>query len=197
MFHPAPTSNNKNFVVAYAGGFDVWQGIENLVEAIEKIPDQNIRLQIIGITSKQKTIADKIARRLGDRVELLERMDQHELVARLSAADVLVIPRTDHPALRVALPTKFAEYLALAKPVIVSNIDETAELVRIHDCGLVSEPNSDDLARTLTNMSKLSLAERERMGARGRHLAEQEFSWADIGERYAENLLRWSSTGDE
>lgn len=191
LFRPASPPDNKDFVVAYAGGFSVWQGLENLVQAVEKTSNKKIRLKIIGVTSGQKSFADDVSRRLGDRVELLGRMDQQKLVSQLGNVDVLVIPRSAHPALRVALPTKFAEYLALGRPLVVSNVDETAELVRANNCGLVSEPNSDDLARTLAAMSELTCAERQRMGDNARQLAEQAFSWEEIGRRYAESLNRW------
>lgn len=197
LFRPAAVTTSQDFVVTYAGGFSVWQGLENLVQAIEKIPDQRIRLQVIGVTDNQQEFSKSVTQRLGERVELLPRMSQAELVTRLADADVLMIPRTDHPALRVALPTKFAEYLALAKPVIVSDIDETADLVRQHQCGLVADPNSDSLAQTITNMSDLSQSERAEMGQRGRALAEQEFSWEQIGDQYSQNLLRWSGLAND
>jgi glycosyltransferase involved in cell wall biosynthesis len=185
---------SNDFVVGYAGGFAVWQGLENLVDAFERITEKSIRLRIVGIRSGQKALADKIRQRLGDRVELLARMDQKSLVSTLAQTDVLVIPRTTHPALEVAMPTKFAEYLAVAKPVIVSDVDETAQLVREHQCGLVAQPNSEDLARTLTEASKFTSYQRNEMGSKARALAESEFSWEIIGRRYADCLKRW---GDE
>ena len=80
---------------------------------------------------------------------------------------MLAIPRQAHPALRVALPTKFAEYLALGKPVIVSDVDETADLIRLHQCGLVAEPNVESWTTTLEHAAQLSTIERGDMGVRG------------------------------
>ncbi len=190
VFRPLPTRSDASFIVGYAGGFVGWQGVDNLVNAVDRSSNKRIRLHLIGIGPQDQSLADKIKRQLGDRVKLFNRMDQEKLVRTLAETDVLTIPRRAHPALRVALPTKFAEYLALGKPVIVSDVDETADLIRLHRCGLVAEPNVESWTTTLDNASELSGNERANMGARGRNLAESEFSWERIGEHYADSLQR-------
>lgn len=193
VFRPLPISSKTGFVVGYAGGFVGWQGVDNLVNAVAQTSNKGICLHLIGIRSQDQALADKIKLQLGDRVTLFNRMDQEQLVRTLAESDVLAIPRQAHPALEVALPTKFAEYLALGKPVIVSDVDETAELIRIHKCGLVAEPTVESWATTLDDAAQLSVSERANMGACGRNLAESEFSWAGIGEQYADWIHRWTS----
>ncbi len=194
VFCPQPTRSGSRFVVGYAGGFVGWQGVENLVNAVAKTSNKRISLHLIGIRSQDQALADKIKLQLGDRVTLFNRMNQEQLVKALAESDVLAIPRQAHPALRVALPTKFAEYLALGKPVIVSDVDETADLIRLHQCGLVAEPNVESWATTLDHAAQLSVSERENMGSSGRSLAESEFAWDQIGQHYADWLQHWMST---
>jgi glycosyltransferase involved in cell wall biosynthesis len=47
----------------------------------------------------------------------------------------------------MAFPTKFAEYVATGRPVIVTNVDETANFVQKFDCGFVCQPNSYQLLK--------------------------------------------------
>lgn len=191
VFRPLPTQSKSDFVVGYAGGFVGWQGVDNLVNAVDRSSNKRIRLHLIGIGPRDQALAGKFKRQLGDRVTLFNRMDQETLVQTLADADVLAIPRQAHPALRVALPTKFAEYLALGKPVIVSDVDETADLIRRHHCGLVAQPTVESLTAILEDASQLNSGELQQMGARGRNLAESEFSWDRIGRHYADSLHQW------
>jgi glycosyltransferase involved in cell wall biosynthesis len=193
LFQPITTMPSHPFTICYAGGFDPWQGIGNIVRAVELLPTNNVRLKIIGFTPAQEAEKRRIAQRLGERVELVNRVSQAELINHLAAAHFLVIPRSSHPAMHVALPTKFAEYLALAKPVIVCDVDETAEMVRQHQCGLVSAPNPAALADIIQQASSLSTTEIRQMGERGRAFAEQAFSWDIIGEAYVQALNRMDS----
>ncbi len=191
-FRPLPRPPNPVPVVAYAGRFDAWQGIDNLVTAMTEVPRGTARLMVVGFQPTDAALRAEMARRLGDRADLVEELPRLALVQRLAAADLLVIPRTPHPAVEVALPTKFAEYLALGRPLIVCDVDETARLVRAHRCGFVSEPNPHALARTIRQAVSTPPDELARMGENARSLAEREFGWAGIGDAYAELLEKWS-----
>jgi glycosyltransferase involved in cell wall biosynthesis len=191
-FQPQGGSGDCGFTVAYAGGFQIWQGIENLVEAAERIADPLIKVKVIGFTPGDAALKRNLGQRLGKRAVLLDRMSQQQLIRELSSSDVLIIPRPASPVVKVAFPTKFAEYLALGKPVIVCEVDETAKLVRQHHCGFVALPNPDSIAQTI-NLARQTNVDRLRtMGANGRQLAEHEFSWDVIGERYHQQLIHWS-----
>ena len=190
--NPPSHAPASHFVVGYAGGFQPWQGIDNLVKAIELLPGNGIRLKIIGFTERHAALRGEISKRLGDRAELIGRVSQTELGSHLSSAQVLVIPRLPHPAVAVAFPTKFSQYLALGKPVIVSEVDETAALVREHRCGLVSSPSPPALAGAIRLAAGMTQEVLGQMGQNGRRLAEQELSWNEIGRKYVELLVRWS-----
>jgi len=190
---PKLRSRDGELVVCYAGGFQAWQGVDSLISAIERLESLAVRLKVIGFTPEQEAIRADIARRLGGRAVLLDKMPRHQLIAELAGADVLVIPRPRHRAVEVAFPTKFGEYLALAKPVVVCDVDETADLVREHRCGLVSEPTPAGLADALRTMAELAPGELRRMGCNARRLAECELSWDIVGRKYAELLRQWST----
>jgi glycosyltransferase involved in cell wall biosynthesis len=196
-FRPRPTPIHDGFTVGYAGGFQVWQGIENLVHAAELLEDRSIRFTVIGFGPRDGAARDRLARALGDRVELIERLPQDELAAQLARLDILILPRSRNAVVEAAFPTKFAEYLAVGKPVIVSDVDETTSLVRKNECGLVAQPNPRSIADTIAIASKLSAEELERMGRNARRLAESEFSWSGIGDDYASLLAGWARAAAE
>jgi glycosyltransferase involved in cell wall biosynthesis len=179
---------NEHFTVCYAGRFQCWQGTEALLEAARKLRDEDIKFRLIGFDPDDEPLKRRIAGELGEKAELVNRLPQAELVAHLARADALIIPRQRHPATVVALPTKFGEYAALGRPVIVSDVDETANMVRERGCGLVAVPTAEGLAATILAAKRLSPQERRRMGQNGRRLAEEVFSWEVICRDYYRQL---------
>jgi glycosyltransferase involved in cell wall biosynthesis len=198
LFNQSSYVPEGRFTVGYAGGFQRWQGLDNLIAAFKLLSEDCVRLKIIGFTEQQAALRASIAGHLGNQVEMVDRVTQNELVSQLAGVHALIIPRSRHRAVEVAFPTKFAEYIALGKPIIVCDVDETARLVEQHHCGLVSEPNPTALAETIRAASRLDPAELGRMGQNARSLAEREFSWGHIGREYAQLLVKWSAKcGDE
>ena len=192
LFRPASSKpRNDEFTVCYAGGFHVWQGIDNLVNAAKLLEDSPVRFQIVGFNAEDQPLKARLAALLGERAELIDRQSQPELIDRLCNADLLLIPRTPHPAVEIAFPTKFAEYVAVGRPVLVTDVDETATMVRSHGCGLVCDPDPEALAGGIERARALPAEDLDAMGRNGRALALRTFSWPVICQGYAELLRSW------
>jgi len=192
LFKPSPRTPNKQFTVCYAGGFHVWQGIDNLINTAKLLAAESIRFQIIGFQNDNAELKQRIRTALDDKVELIDRIPQEELIGQLSQADLLLIPRTPDPAVEIAFPTKFAEYISMARPVLVTDVDETARLVREHNCGFVVDPEPAAIAAGIKQAAVLDLGTLSEMGANGRRLAESTFSWPVICDDYAAQLVQWT-----
>ncbi|MGO9567711.1 MAG: glycosyltransferase family 4 protein [Desulfomonilaceae bacterium] len=186
VFHELPFPDPPEFAFAYAGGFQTWQNMDNLIEAFERIRDPNIRLLLVGFSKEDAAIKQEFAAKFGDRVKLVDKTDQESLVNILRSAACFVIPRIDHPALRHAFPTKFIEYASLGRPTMVNDVDETADFVRKYDCGFVSDPSPLNMAKTMEDIAKVPVKTLAEMGNRARRMAEENFSWENIGDDYAE-----------
>jgi len=190
LFRPTAGDQGDRFTVCYAGDFQVWQGIDLLLSAARRLGDADILWRFVGFRDKPAHHAWKrrIQSTLGGRVELVDRVDQSELRRILGSADLLILPRPYHRATAVAMPTKFAEYIALGKAVVVTEVDETAQFVKRHRCGLVSPPTAAGLAETIERARGCDRENLREMGRRGRRLAEQVFSWDTICDRYVRFL---------
>jgi len=180
-----PVRDAGALTIAYAGGFQAWQAIDVLIAAMTQIPAHQIRFLLIGFTAQDQPHKAAIAQQLAGRATLVDWLPTDQLAERLWQADVLVIPRTTHPAMRGGCPSKFAEYLALGKPLIVTTVDETADFVQQAACGLVCAPTAAGWRAALQQATQWSVAERQQMGSRARQLAEQIFDWRVIGRKYA------------
>jgi glycosyltransferase involved in cell wall biosynthesis len=191
LFKPKDVSSDgKEFIVTYAGAFQKWQGIENLVVAATLIKDKDIKFKIIGFRKEDHLLKNELERVLIGKAELIDSLSQYELVNQLCSSDVLIIPRSRHCATQMAFPTKFAEYIATGKPVIVTGVDETANFVREFNCGLVCEPSAKSIARTIVKARRLPSSTLHNMGKNGRRLAESQFDRRTIAKQYYEFLCK-------
>ena len=174
--------------ICYSGSFVPWQGIENLVQACKILLrrgwPERLRLRVIGFSSEDAEVRSTLSDLLGSRFEPLDRVPHAEVPRLFADVDMMLIPRVAHSALRVAMPTKFAEYLASGRPVIVSDVDETSEIVREAGLGLVAEPSPGGLADALECASDLPREAIVEMGSKAREVAEREFSWDKIAGDY-------------
>ena len=178
------------FTVTYAGSFLAWQGIDNLVSAADLLKNQEIKFRLIGFSPQDRKLKFSIQEKLGNKVELFDWEPRDKLIQHLGQSDVLIIPRARHPALEVAFCTKFAEYVALQKPVIMTNVDETADLVRKFDCGFVCEPSIQAIAETILNAKNTPRHILLQKGTNGRRLAESVLDQNIVGEKYMNFLSK-------
>lgn len=186
LFPSVPFPERPEFSFAYVGAFQNWQGIDNLIRAFALVADPAIKLLVVGFAPEDRAVKQELAERFGSRVELVDRTDRSTLVSLVRNVGVLMIPRIDHPAVRHAFPTKFAEYAAMGRAIWVNEVDETADFVRRYDCGFVSNPSPHEMARLMEQAAAFPAAQLADMGRRARDMAEENFSWPVIGDAYAE-----------
>ncbi len=194
LFRPMPFPHPARFSFAYVGEFQVWQGIDNLLEAFARVPDPSARLLVVGFRDEDSVIKQAFRKRLGSRVELVDRTDRRTMMELIGSVAILVIPRMAHPAIRHAFPTKFAEYAALGRPILVNDVDETADFIRKYQCGWVSQPSPEAMAQKMAEALTCTHQTLVDMGRRARQMAEENFSWDEIGNEYAA-LIRNLTSG--
>jgi glycosyltransferase involved in cell wall biosynthesis len=186
LFTYEPMREWPEFIFAYAGEFQSYQGMDNLIAAFERVPGPRLRLLVVGFTPEYADLKERFAERLGPRVTLVDRTDRKTLVSLLRRAAILVIPGIDHPGRRNVFPTKFAEYAALGRPVLVTDVDDTAVFVKEYGCGFVSGCSPELIAAAMETAAGSPLEELVRMGQAARAMAEEHFSWERIGDQYAD-----------
>jgi glycosyltransferase involved in cell wall biosynthesis len=83
--------------------------------------------------------------------------------------------------------------LALAKPVIVTSIDETSIIVERFDCGFVCKPTAESFAEAILNAKDSPKNVLNLKGYNGRRFAEAELDINSICKKYLrfiEKLLK-------
>jgi glycosyltransferase involved in cell wall biosynthesis len=171
----------NRFVFGYIGGFQTWQGVENFVKAALLTDNEQLAFFFVGAKNSYAT----------GNITMLRKVPRKELPSYYSLCDVLVLPRPSHKATEVAAPTKFAEYAAMGKPLLVTNVGDAALLTEKYHCGIVLSTNSPEaLQEGFKRFIKLPHRELQEMGKNSRKLAEEEFDWNKIIGRLSLDLIK-------
>jgi len=159
-------------IFGYLGGTQKWQGLENFIVASREL-DSNFVSIIVGAD-----VADY--QQVGN-IIYIPKVTKNEIIEYYSLCDVLVLPRPKHIVTEVAAPTKFAEYVSMGKPVLVTDVGDAAKLVRKYENGIVLKDNGvENLKEGINDFLKLGKDKLNQMGVNSRKLAEKEFDWDNI-----------------
>ncbi len=166
--------------LCFVGYFAPWQGIENLLRAVQPlIAPHKLKILLIGngpIFESIKQLAIEIG--IDRNCIFTGAVPYHRVPLFINAADFCVAPFIADRNNRLGLsPLKLYEYMACAKPVVVSDIEGVGDIVKKHRTGVSVEPgNIDSLRKGIVRLIE-SRNEWERMGSNGRTLVEKEYSW--------------------
>lgn len=126
-------------VVLYLGGASAWQRPEFTVGCFRELLVMLPEAVMLIVTGDVETFTQLLRQAgIGEEHYRVCSLPHHEVARTAVAADVGLLLREDTLVNRVASPTKFAEYLALGVPVVLTDVlCDFAELVQSESVGAV------------------------------------------------------------
>jgi len=119
-----------------------------------------------------------------------------EMPTLMSITYASLVVLKNMPVARKMRLSKTIPPLACGVPVIYAGLGEAAEMVRAEGCGTVVEPESPQkLAQAIRDLADRP-EQRDKMGRKGRQLAERDFSWGFLVGDWLRQMARISA-GDE
>src|SRR5439155_11503035 len=102
---------------------------------------------------------------------------------------VCVVPLRDTVANRGRWPSKINDYLAAARPVVITRVGDAAAVVERAQAGWVAGPEPTLLGETLA-LALEDAAARDAAGQRARGLAETDLAWSRLAAALADFYVR-------
>ncbi len=164
-------------VVLYHGGFSPDRGIEQLLEAIEALPQAHLVLMGYGVL--EPLLRARAAARPDGRIHVLAAVPPEDLLDWVASADVAAMPiqptTLNH---RLTTPNKLFEALAAGVPIVASDLPGMARILRETGAGVLCDPTRPEaVAAAIRAILELPEEERRAMGDRGRRAAEERYHW--------------------
>jgi glycosyltransferase involved in cell wall biosynthesis len=191
-------------LLTFVGTFGRWHGTDVLAESIRRLIDvarnwlerQGIHFLYVGDGALAPKVRSILGPGLGAPfVTLAGFRPQTQTPRILAASDILLSPHIPNPdgTPFFGSPTKLFEYMAMARPIVASDLDQIgwvlkgwrpgetpppADAPRDSQAALLVEPGSvEDLTRGIRQMVELPRPKKDALGQEARRLALQSFTW--------------------
>jgi glycosyltransferase involved in cell wall biosynthesis len=188
---PAEESDHRPLRFLFVGRFAFNKGLDVLMAVAGRLEQEgragDVHFQLVG---DGPLLASYRAKGLPANVELMGRVDDEGLDALYRSCDALVLPTRFE-----GMPTVVLEAMARAKPIIVSDVGATAELVDSTNGFLLSPGDVDELYRAVLSLEYRTAHERRLMGQAGCRKVEEHFTWPRVTEQFIQLFRRVAANG--
>lgn len=182
LFYPRTKTidSSPKFIVMYHGILAANRGIIETIHAMVEVNKQFPRIMLL-IVGKGLSIKKMMALvnhlNLDGTVQFHDAVDYYDIPELICKADVGIIPLPDELCWRVSSPLKMIEYLAMAKPVIVSPIEAHTSVLK--DCPAAIFLKSTTPAGISEGIIKAYCIKEQlaEMGKAGRTFVINNFTW--------------------
>jgi glycosyltransferase involved in cell wall biosynthesis len=174
-FDPDPDA----YKLIYVGAITIERGLDDIVRALKLVRRAipNVRLYIGGSGNdlpRLKTIAE--AEGVCDLVTFLGFLPFDQIHAYVIKSNLCLVPHVYNDFINTTIPNKLFQYMALQKPVLVSNAKPLARIVSQCNCGFIFQSGSpQDAAAKI--IAAYHARHDDSYGQRGKVCAEQYYTW--------------------
>jgi glycosyltransferase involved in cell wall biosynthesis len=179
-----PTSNLESASLSdrtllFLGRIHPKKGLAELIEGWElsraRLNGWKLKIAGWGSSANKASLRQRVTRLgLSDSVILMGPLFGWAKASALQRASAFILPSHSE-----GLPMALLEAWAYGKPVLMTqqcNIPEGFSA----DAAIQIEPNSDSIASGIDRLTRLTSADLDEMGSRGRRLAQEKFAWPQI-----------------
>jgi len=176
---------NGGPVLGFIGSFYHYEGLGLLVETLPDLREQlpGARVLLVGGGEEEPALR-ALAARMGDGVIFTGRVPYDQVRDYYSVIDVFVCPRRRVRLTELVTPLKPLEAMAMARPVLASDVGGQAELIRHEVTGLLYPAESrESLVQAALRLGR-DPEIRQRLGQRARQSVVEERGWRQVVSRY-------------
>lgn len=161
------------FLVMFSGTPRPHKGVDDLARAVSSLNSDNIRAVVVG--AHESEYVDKI-QQIGGKSVIVRGMQPFDEIPKwVATADVIAIPQKVCPATRGQLPSKVFDAMAMAKPIIASDVNDLSKV--LDGCGVLIEPeNTLQLREAILNLYK-NPQQRKELGGSARKRCIDRYSF--------------------
>lgn len=172
---------NEEFIVLYIGGVYYHRGVDILIESYKYLVKDYpyIRLKIIGLKNDlyagylNKLVVEN---NLQNHVKLINWVPYNEVEENIIDSDLCAVPHNNIEHTQTTIPHKLFQYMAMSKPVLVSDVKPLKRVVKETKSGFIFKAgNAIDCAEKIKEAIESN--DLEEYGKKGRKATEEIYNW--------------------
>jgi glycosyltransferase involved in cell wall biosynthesis len=177
--------SNARYVL-FAGAPAAHKGLDDLLLAIERAGQPDVRLLVVGSSEKDPSYPKRLSERHGERVSWIGARPHEEMPMFLAAADIVALPQRLNRTSMAQVPGKVFEAMAMARPILATAVSDLPQI--LEGAARLVEPGSvDALAAGLVDLlERRDLA--EELGTAARARCMERYSWDAMEQILSERL---------
>lgn len=193
-------NKSRIFEISYVGGVEYHRGLHVLIKAVGLLKRDgidNIRLSIIGPSDKSyMKLLNEIIRKwnLEGVITYEKWVEYRDIHSKFKNCSLCAIPHLKNEHTDTTIPHKLFQYMAMGKPVIVSNAKPLKRIVSEANCGVVYESNDPisaaEAIRSIKGFHKIL----EKFGINARKAVETKYNWNEDKKRLLDLYNRLTRT---
>ena len=183
---------SERFVVLYHGFFAEDRGLKESVQAMALLEQgcPNVVLFLLGSGPYEQELKKIIAEQnLSKCVKLHESVKYSDVPKFIAMCDVGLVPLPDLSKWKSQCPLKLLEYLAMEKPVILTDLPAHREIVQQNEIGMfVGEGTPESISRGIrfAYKNRANLAE---WGKKGQEIVAEKYTWDKVAKTLEAYLI--------
>jgi len=177
---------NKKLKVTYVGTVQDLRGLDTAIMAMKYLNQEEYELNIVGI--KLGSLIHKDFLRIMEEykirnVNLVEWLENESAAfSYINNSHICIIPHKNSGLTQTTIPHKLFMYMAIGRPVLVSDVAPLKRIVSESNCGLVFKAEDPcDFSDKLKKMKNTELL--QQLAINGRRAIENTYNWAHDKER--------------
>jgi glycosyltransferase involved in cell wall biosynthesis len=180
------------FIIFYHGIFTATRKLSEVVRGVQKVHQKysDVLLFLLGsgpILNELKSLAAELD---NPSVIFHDPVSHPEVPYYISMSDVCIVPLPDHPYWRHQSPLKLLEYMAMEKPIILTDIPAHRDVLGNADFGIfLSSPEPEFIAKAIEQayIDRLKLTEAAKSG---RETILNNYTWSRVSDDFISYLMQ-------
>jgi glycosyltransferase involved in cell wall biosynthesis len=178
---------SKVRIALYQGNIQANRGLDRLVRAAKFLEPNTVIVMMGWAVEPTRSQLDALiaSEQVADRVKLLPAVPYAELLGWTASADIglTIFPPDYSLSIRFTLPNKLFEYLMAGQPVLSSQLDAIAEVIKTYDVGQIVPSLAPTDIGAAINAMLADTAALARMRSNALEAARQEFHWENESQK--------------
>jgi glycosyltransferase involved in cell wall biosynthesis len=128
-------------VLMFPGAPRPYKGLEDVLIALDKLNQPNLKLVIVG-GSPYDDYDNELIKKWSRWIIKLPKTPYNKMPEIIAAADIVVVPQKDTPAAQAQFPLKLTDGMAMAKPILATRVGDIPNI--LGDSGYMVDPESPE-----------------------------------------------------